>query len=308
MDTPSFHADEVAAQALGDGVIGDTPAIRAFMPEQHRGFFAGLPYLFVGLVDHTGAPVATLLSGPPGFVSAEDPVTLRVSALPPADDPAAPALRRGAEIGLLGLDLATRRRNRANGSIAAIDSAGFTVSIAQSFGNCPKYIQRRDVEAVPRVRGPTEALDGLDDRARALIEGADTFLVASRARAGIGPAGGADISHRGGRPGFVRVQGNVLTIPDFAGNRYFNTLGNLLGEKRASLLFIDFERGDILTLQGEALIDWSGAEAAGFAGAHRSWRFRTLRGWWRPAAVPLRWSFLDASPFLTGTGGWSAPA
>ena len=41
-----------------------------------------------------------------------------------------------------------------------------------------------------------------------------------------------DISHRGGRPGFVRVDGDVLTIPDFRGNRYFNTLSNLLLEQR----------------------------------------------------------------------------
>ena len=65
-----------------------------------------------------------------------------------------------------------------------------------------------------------------------------------------GAAYGADISHRGGRPGFVRVDGDVLTIPDFRGNRYFNTLGNLIAEPRASLLFVDFETGDLLQLQG----------------------------------------------------------
>jgi predicted pyridoxine 5'-phosphate oxidase superfamily flavin-nucleotide-binding protein len=307
MAAPSFHADEIAAQALGDGVIGDTPAIRSFMPEQHRDFFAGLPYLFAGLVDAAGAPIATILTGRPGFVAAEDPVTLRVSALPAGDDPAAAVLRPAAEIGLLGLDFSTRRRNRANGRVAAIDPAGFTVSVEQSFGNCPKYIQRRAVEPAPRVAGPTETHTRLDEAAPALIAGADTFFVASRARSGVGPAAGADISHRGGRPGFVRVAGDVLTIPDFAGNRYFNTLGNLLGEKRASLLFLDFDSGDVLTLQGEVAIDWDGSEADGFEGARRSWRFRALHGWRRPGAVPLRWLLLDASPFLARTGAWAAP-
>ncbi|MGU3540636.1 pyridoxamine 5'-phosphate oxidase family protein [Methylobacterium sp. A54F] len=308
MDEPSFHADEVAAQALGDGVIGDTPAIRTAMPEQHRTFFAGLPYLFAGAVDADGAPTATLLAGAPGFIAAPDAHTLRVSALPAADNPAAPAFAVGAEIGFLGLDLATRRRNRANGRIAARDAGGFTVAVRQSFGNCPKYIQRRSVEPLARAARPTEPLAALDDAARALIGGADTLFVASRAREGVGPGGGADISHRGGRPGFVRIDGDVLTIPDFSGNRYFNTLGNLLGEPRAALLVPDFETGDLLVLQGEAMIDWSGAEAAGFAGARRSWRFRVRRGWRRRGAMPFRWRFLDASPFLAGTGDWGAAA
>ncbi|GEP02060.1 pyridoxamine 5'-phosphate oxidase family protein [Methylobacterium oxalidis] len=308
MHAPSFHADEIAAQRLGDGVIGDTPAIRTFMPEQHRTFFAGLPMLLVGAVDADGWPIATALAGRPGFVSTPDPETLRVAALPPSDDPAASALRPGAEIGLLGLDFGTRRRNRANGRIAAVDAGGFTVAVEQSFGNCPKYIRRREAEAEPRAGGPAESFRGVDARARALIASADTLFVATRARDGVGPAGGADISHRGGSPGFVRVDGDVLTIPDLPGNRYFNTLGNLVGEPRASLLLVDFESGDLLTLQGEAEIDWDGREAAGFAGARRSWSFRALRGWRRPAALPLRWRPLDPSPFLAGTGPWAGPA
>lgn len=307
MHAPSFHADEIAAQRLGDGVIGDTPAIRTFMPEQHRTFFAGLPMLLVGAVDADGAPIATALAGRPGFISTPDPETLRVAALPPADDPAASALRPGAEIGLLGLDFGTRRRNRANGRIAAVDAGGFTVAVEQSFGNCPKYIRRREAEAQPRAGGPAETLRGLDARARALIASADTLFVATRARDGVGPAGGADISHRGGRPGFVRVEGDVLTIPDLPGNRYFNTLGNLVGEPRASLLLVDFESGDLLTLQGEAEIDWDGRAAADFAGARRSWSVRVLRGWRRPGALKLRWRPLDPSPFLAGTGPWAGP-
>lgn len=45
-------------------------------------------------------------------------------------------------------------------------------------------------------------------------------------------------------------------MPDFRGNRYMNTLGNLLAEPRAALLFIDFDRGDVLHLQGKTQILW----------------------------------------------------
>ena len=98
-------------------------------------------------------------------------------------------------------------------------------------------------------------LADLDDAARVLIAASDTFFVASRSRAEIDRAGELDMSHRGGRPGFVGVPGDTLVIPDFRGNRFFNTLGNFLGDPRAGLLFIDFASGDLLQLQGTVAID-----------------------------------------------------
>ncbi|MDP4004199.1 pyridoxamine 5'-phosphate oxidase family protein [Methylobacterium sp. NEAU K] len=303
----SFHADELIAQARAGHVLGETPAIRPFMTEQHRTFFGGLRYLLVGVVDEAGAPVASLLTGPPGFVQAPDTTHIGIAAMLDPADPAARFLLPGAEIGILGIDLATRRRNRANGRILRSDSDGLTMEVAQSFGNCPQYIQRRTTEPVPSRPGPTERLTRLDAEAAALVNAADTLFVASRARDGLRD-GGADISHRGGRPGFVRRVGDVLTVPDFAGNRYFNTLGNLIGEPRAALLFPDFARGDILVLQGRTEIDWTGAAAASLVGAQRSWSFTVEGGWRRRAAMPLRWSAPEPAPQLARTGLWDGPA
>ena len=305
MTLSPFHPDELEAQArAGKGAAGT--GIRNFMPDQHREFFALLPYLFVATADAAGWPLATMLTGTPGFVHAPDPVTLRVDALPDRHDPAAGAFGEGAEIGLLGLDLATRRRNRANGAIVARDAAGFALAVRQSFGNCAKYIQRRAVQPAPRESGNVETLAGLDAAARGLIAQADTLIVASRSRPDVGAAGGPDVSHRGGRPGFVRIEGDTLAIPDFSGNRYFNTLGNFLGEPRAALLFVDFATGDLLQLQGRATIDWHAAPDL-VEGAERRWRLDLVRGWRRRAAVPLRWSFVDYSPATLGTGV-AAPA
>jgi uncharacterized protein len=303
MENPLFNRDELAAQALAGGGPPGGGGIRDFMPEQHRHFFAQLPYLFVGAVDAAGWPLATLLTGRPGFVQSPNPATLHISTLPDAGDPAAEALAPGREIGLLGIDFSARRRNRANGHIVGRDAAGISIAIDQSFGNCPQYIQRRTV-AFPEVgsaaaaSSPTESLGHLDDAARAAIAGVDTFFVASRSRAGEGSAFGADISHRGGRPGFVRVDGDVLTIPDFRGNHYFNTLGNLMAEPRASLLFVDFAAGDVLQLQGSADVDWSSRAPEQLAGAERLWRFHVARGWRRKAAAPLRWAFVEYSRTL----------
>ena len=60
---------------------------------------------------------------------------------------------------------------------------------------------------------------------------------------------GVDVSHRGGKPGFVRIDDDkTLTFPDFSGNYHFNTMGNILLNPLAGLLFIDFEQGDLLYL------------------------------------------------------------
>src|SRR6266436_3156495 len=173
MNGSPFNPDELAMQVLaGGGPRGS--GIRDFMPEQHRHFFAQLPYLFLGSIDAAGWPLATLLTGHPGFVQSPDPVTLHIAALPDVGDPAAEALAPDRDIGILGIDFSTRRRNRANGRIQSLETRGITVAVNQSFGNCPQYIQKRvlapsRVEPVEGVSAPVESLDHLDEAAQAAI-------------------------------------------------------------------------------------------------------------------------------------------
>ena len=280
-----FHAGELEAQArAGGGASGG--AIRPFLSAQHRAFFEALPFVGVaGVVD--GWPAATLLAGAPGFVSARDERTLAVAARVVPPDPLAAALVRGAPVGLLGIELATRRRNRANGILLQAGPDGFVVDVRQSFGNCPQYIHPRTLSAVLRTASPAEPLQGLDAAARATIARADTFFVASAARAGEA-SGGADLSHRGGSPGFVRVEGDTLTIPDYPGNRYFDTLGNMVSDPRAAVLFVDLAEGELLHLDGTVEIVWDGPEVHALPGAERLWRLRVRRGLRRRGAFPLR--------------------
>jgi uncharacterized protein len=306
--TAPFHAGEVAMQ-LRAGVRERLAAIgpqliRSAMPEQHRLFFPLLPFIVLGATDPTGQPWATALAAAPGFVSAPDAGRLHIGALPAADDPVHGALRVGHDLGLLGIELSTRRRNRANGVIVTWDGAGFTVQLEQSFGNCPKYIQRRALRWTdPAPPGPVQRGDRLTAEAAALVRQADTFFIASHA----GQAGGTDVSHRGGRAGFVRVGdgGRTLSWPDFSGNNYFNTLGNLAVDPRAGLLFIDFDNGDLLHLAGEVETVWDGAELQAFAGAQRLQRMRLHSVLHRRAAWPLRGRLLEPSPALDGTGVWA---
>lgn len=270
MSTP-FHRGELEAQRLA-GVVGAGGGIRAFMPDQHRTFFEALPFMLAATVDGEGALRASVLHGEPGFVRSPDPQTLEIDG--------AAGFAAGQPIGLLGLDFGNRRRNRANGVVRANEAGKLVVDVRESFGNCPKHITLRDVQPAPPQAPASARFDGLSSGAAALVARADTFFIATS-----GGEHGVDISHRGGPRGFVTIDGDTLRVPDYTGNRYFNTFGNLLLDPRAALLFIDFASGDVLELQGTVEIDWHGQGPE----QERSLRFRCALGTLSRAAVPLRW-------------------
>lgn len=311
---PTWHAGEISIQETV-GVAGRMEAIgrqvvRDHMPDQHRAFYAQIPFVVLGTVDRHGDAWATLLAGGPGFVSAPTPTALDIDARPDPGDPAAEGMRDGEAVGLLGIELHTRRRNRVNGIVRSSAGGALRVEVDQSFGNCPQYIQLRDMIFArdPRAPGaaPVEEIADLDGAARTMIAAADTFFVASYTeREGRRQV---DVSHRGGKAGFVRVAADgTLTIPDFAGNLFFATLGNILLNGKAGLVFTDFETGDLLHLTGEAAVTLDSPEIASFRGAERLWTFRPHRVVRRRGALPLRWSFrADGwSPNTLMTGDWA---
>jgi ferredoxin-NADP reductase/predicted pyridoxine 5'-phosphate oxidase superfamily flavin-nucleotide-binding protein len=318
--TPSpWHPGEIAIQkAFGVDERMDSVGrrvVRDHMPEQHRQFFAQLPFIVAGAVDEHGDPWATLLAGHPGFMRTPDAKTLSMSRARDPLDPADAGMNDGASIGLLGIEMHTRRRNRMNGVIRR-DGANvaFDVAVEQSYGNCPQYIQLRDFEFVrdPAVSSSVQPvmLDALSPRAKAMITGADTFFVASYFDREDGHRQ-VDVSHRGGKPGFVRLADDgTLTIPDFAGNLFFNTLGNILVNGRAGLVFADFDTGDVLQLAGDAEVLLDSRETAAFQGAERLWRFTPRRIVYRAGALPLRWKARSegASPNSLMTGDWDQVA
>lgn len=307
IENSPWHAGERQMQASAGAaermdMIG-AKVIRDHLPEQHRGFYPLLPYLMLGVVDAHGMPWATMIEGAPGFAHSPDPHTLQIDSLPGTSDPARSGLHPGAAVGLLGIDLDTRRRNRLNGRVGALGHEGFAVDVVQSFGNCPKYIQLRPVDGVARKPGHVaERTNCLDDAAHTMIRNADTFFVASYVD--IDGERSVDVSHRGGNRGFVRVDGNVLTIPDFAGNLFFNTLGNLHANPVAGLLFIDFATGDVMHLAGRTSLILSGAEVARFEGAQRLWTVTVEQVVRRPAALALSWQLAEFSPYSLAMGEW----
>jgi len=305
-----WHAGEVAMQRV-EGVAERMDSVgrkvvRPYMPDQHREFFAQLPFAVLGAVDGGGDVWATLRSGEPGFMQSPDPRVLALRLPRVADDPADAGLDDGSSVALLGMELHTRRRNRMNGVLRRGPDGPARIDVRQSFGNCPQYIQLRDFQLTNTVPAPAQWLPAPDDAAMRLVMQADSFYVASYADLPDGQRQ-VDVSHRGGRPGFVHVdQDGALTVPEFAGNLFFNTLGNFLVTPRAGLVFVDFDSGDLLQMTGDVqLLDSLPGRAV--QGAQRYWRFVPRKVVWRRNALGLRWAMQEdgMSPAALRTGTWN---
>ncbi|WP_342076993.1 pyridoxamine 5'-phosphate oxidase family protein [Yoonia sp. SS1-5] len=286
---------------------------RPYMPEQHRDFFAQLPLIFAGSVDKNGWPWASVLFGQPGFLKTPTDRLLQLGAAQIKGDPFWVNARPGASVGFVGIELPTRRRNRMNGIVRG-DGTQISVDVVQSYGNCPQYIHTRDVSF---HRDPTtdtapeiDRFTDLPADVAAVITAADTLFVASHNdRDDQRDTGGVDVSHRGGNPGFVKVDVNTLTIPEYIGNFAFNTLGNFLVNPKAGLLFVDFTTGDLIQLVGTVALMWEpDDEIRSFKGAERAWRFHLDHGQVLRAAAPMTWEAREPSPNALLTGDWTQAA
>ncbi|SEH02793.1 hypothetical protein SAMN05444920_13015 [Nonomuraea solani] len=251
---------------------------RPEIPEVAAAFLRAQRLIVTGAADDLGRVWAGALTGPAGFAAPEDDRTIVLHALPAAGDPLHGLFTRERDLGLLAIEAHTRRRMRVNGTaVQAGDS--LVVWTEQVYANCPKYIQTREPTS---AAGPPAGLGRgteLTERHRDWIGAADTFFIATRAE-----GHGADVSHRGGNPGFVRVTGpRTLEFADYPGNAMYMTLGNLELDPAAGLLFADWERGETLQLTGRARVEW---------GDPRVVRFE-----------------LDECVHLSGTvpAGWTAP-
>ncbi|MBC7806996.1 MAG: pyridoxamine 5'-phosphate oxidase family protein [Akkermansiaceae bacterium] len=213
------------------------------------------------------------------------------------------------DLGILVIDLKTRERMRLNGHAEVTPEGTLIVHAREVYFNCPQYIQKRviDQSVGSDETGTVGVTRGhaLTSEQHVWISTADTFFVASAV-----PGGGADASHRGGNPGFVRVRdASSLEWPDYSGNTMFNTLGNITVNPNAGLLFLNFEQGNTLQLTGQAAVVWEPERAARFPGAQRIVGFHIEQAIQAAHAVPLHFRFLQYSRFNpSGTKDKKAPS
>jgi uncharacterized protein len=200
-----FHSGEIAVQTragvtedaaeVGEGIVDRVPdAARAFLSTRRM--------VVIATIDARSRVWASVVTGEPGFLSLLDDRNLRIGVLPPEGDPLLENLRVEGHVALFIPDLVAPRRIRLNGT-GQIKGSEIRVHAEQVYGNCRRYIQERllvgtraSSAALPvHVTRSTE----LSSQDRDQILRADTFFVATEY-----PEAGADASHKGGNPGFVR--------------------------------------------------------------------------------------------------------
>ena len=302
--SPPYHPGEIAVQKrLGvreqardlEGMYRDAvkPAVAEFLA-QHQ-------FAVLASADSDGNLWASPLAGPAGILTADERcVAIQRHLL---DPPLDIALVDGSFAALLVIDFERRLRLRMNGTIdrsagvppagAQASAAALNLRVAQFYGNCQKYIQRRVLANVGGTGCPqhVQTETALSEVHRSLISRSDTFFIATSH-----PESGADASHRGGRRGFVIVKDDhTLTWPDYRGNNMFNTLGNLEEDTRAGVLFIDFDSGASLQLTGRATAQFD--DPSNFTPTGRSVTFEITGIRELPPSPYLRYSLIEPFPY-----------
>jgi predicted pyridoxine 5'-phosphate oxidase superfamily flavin-nucleotide-binding protein len=297
--TGVFHEGERQVQrraGVEEAAAHVAQMIRATMPPAAQAFLKGQAMAVAGSASRDGRVWASLLTGEPGFLRAADERTVLIAGGILEADPLWENLKGGAELGLLAIDFAGRRRMRVNGPAERLPSGQVLLHVREAFSNCPKYIQRRERIASPRDGLPPQTVEArptLTEAHQRWVRQADTFFIASTHA-----TRGADASHRGGSPGFVRVVApDKLGWPDYAGNGMFQTLGNVAVNAHAGLLFLDGDTGGTLQVTGRARVVWDRERVAEVPGAERLVAFEVEQVRETAHATPLRWRLVDAWPY-----------
>lgn len=298
--TEPYHQGEIAVQELADersqAILNGGKISRA-IPAPARPFVSQQSYVAIGWLDAAGDPWASLVVSEPGFASGdEDGTVVTIQGSGTMDLGTFPDDIRAADaLGMLFIDLATRRRLRVNGVVERSTARELRVTVEQAYSNCPKYIQKRErVETTTDVPSATTSRGlGAPAHLQAWLSRTDTAFVAS-----VGPEGSIDCSHRGGRRGYMRMDGDAVLMPDYPGNSMFCTLGNMKVEPRAGLVLVDFDAQQQLHLSGEAIVEVASVDQTELTGGTgRWWKLRPRKWAISPLPGAIRWRLVDESPF-----------
>ena len=293
-----YHEGETAVQeraGVRDAAEGLRGMFKRQIPRGAARFLYDRRFIVLGFVDGEGRVWSGWLTGPRGFLIPRDDRTLLIASAPLMGDPLHEALTNETALGTLVINPALRQRMRFNG-VGRLTEDGVELRVHECFGNCPKFIQKRHVherEASTERAGRFVAANELSASQQEWIAAADTFYIAS-----VHAGNGADASHRGGMPGFTRVEADgTILFPDYDGNNMFLTLGNIQRDPRVGLLFGDFQGGGALRVSGRARLLWDDPRQASFPGARRLIEVTPERVIESTGEVGLAWELEEYSPF-----------
>ena len=319
----SFHQGELDVQAMANesaialrnGQVISSNILPGAIP-----FIAQQNMLVVSSVDPKGLPWSSVLFGTPGFIQANNSGALLLDTskmLINEHDPLWRNILNNPQVGVLAIELSTRRRFRVNGRIQNISNeiegvannekqtlanSLFEIIVQQAYPNCPKFIQRRNLkiedqaysEKLPKPLTGNALTPEIID----VISQSDSFFVSSASILKGKNEHSVDASHRGGFPGFIKVlENNRLLIPDYQGNSMFNTLGNIHVYPKAGIIIVDFENSRVLQLSGSAKILWNQQDDTNHSsGTKRFWELSVEK--WQETQIPkgVNWNFQDYSP------------
>ncbi|OCK78738.1 oxidoreductase-like protein [Lepidopterella palustris CBS 459.81] len=291
------------------------------------------PLLAIGTLDDSGRPWTTIWGGKPGF---SQPLGSSIvgsrTFVDRKYDPVVQALVGGrsdgevvkGEVGRmvsgLAIDLMSRKRVKLYGRMMAAalapvehdedeayvddvsDLSGqgqlqLVVKIEQSLGNCPKYLNQKEIRPALVLPKLLSQSPNLPPEALALVAKSDLFFISSSNN-----DFDMDTNHRGGPPGFVRVLSNdddgaQLVYPEYSGNRLYQTLGNLQLNPLAGLVFPDFDTGDVLYVTGTVEILIGSAAADVLPRSNLALKIKLTEARYVKSGLPFRGAAKEYSPY-----------
>lgn len=136
--------------------------------------------------------------------------------------------------------------------------------MSNMYGDEHRELQDRfDSRALADTLEALTVLPAIDDAAKAFIESRAFFFLST-----VDQDGQPTVSHKGGAPGFVRVlDPTTLVFPSYDGNGMYLSMGNIAGQGRIGLLFIDFETPHRIRIHADAALVTDGPLLDAYPGA-----------------------------------------
>ncbi|RZA34722.1 MAG: pyridoxamine 5'-phosphate oxidase family protein, partial [Lysobacteraceae bacterium] len=154
MSAFSFHPGERAVQLrAGEAAIADRngTVIASRILGGARGFIGKQFMVVLASSDADGRVWSSVVYGKPGFVSAAGDALIALEVAAGHRDRADPFwtnIAANPAVGMLFIELGTRRRYRINGVVSHKNEAGLQITVQEAYPNCPKFIQRRELRAM----------------------------------------------------------------------------------------------------------------------------------------------------------------